>query len=434
MKDQNLSALKKADSSTIEEISELCPVLNQQEQNQLFERCQKKYQIRRKNTEDFAETETFEAEPIRRTVNLINIGAAAACLLVCAGTVGGGIYLLKRPYQSAPGQAAENIEIRLETEYPVTETASAAGQSEIIETTTVPEATAEICAILETKTETTVTASAGETTKTPETKASSAITTSVRETKAETSAKIPETRVSSAVTTSVRETKAETSTIPETKIPETKISSAMTVTETALIPTEPEFTEQFTTVPETTLLTTTETQQMTTVIQTQTTETPIQPTESPTETLPELIPIDFVQHIREDTFDFDAFSLETGGSCTARVITSPEEMKNLISELIPAETSYLTSAYQKFGKYDDAFFEENHDLIVVLVLEPSGSFWHEVQEISVDNENNCTVTIDRQMPMTCTEDLANWAICIETDKSIEKINSLQIKFNNIQNW
>ncbi|MBE6876572.1 MAG: hypothetical protein E7496_07600 [Ruminococcus sp.] len=417
----DLSVLKKADAETLEKISETCPVLNQKEQNRLFQRSQTKYRIRRLSTEEFAETETFEAEPIKRTINFVNIGAAVACFLVCTGTVGGGIWLMKHPQNIAVSQSAEQLASETNTETSVSETIQTETTlSETIQTTpklkeliTTETVSTTAESFSETQMETTV----PETSGTSEKSVTSPKTTTVQTAEPEpTETKTPE--------------QTETSQIRTTSETTSKTTVQTTVTTAQEIPaviTEPE--------PSETMLETTEEPPAET--------TPEPPTELLTEPMPEHITFKTVQCIREHAFEqaFENLYSETGSSFKAVVITSHEELEELLSELIPAEATekypqYVAPTYQKFSKYDDAFFAE-YDLLVVLKEEGSGSFWHEVQGISVDSENNCTVTIDRHMPETCTEDMAYWAICIETEKQIEQMNSVSVKFNDIMhsyNW
>jgi hypothetical protein len=63
-------------------------------------------------------------------------------------------------------------------------------------------------------------------------------------------------------------------------------------------------------------------------------------------------------------------------------------------------------------KYDSDWFDA-HDLAMVLLEECSGSITHKVTSV----ENNC-VSAERHIPYSCTDDMAEWHILIEVDKSV----------------
>ena len=644
MKKQNypdLSVLKKADDETLEKISETCPVLNQKEQNRLLERSQAKYRIRRLSTEEFAETETFEAEPIKRTINFVNIGAAAACFLVCTGTVGGGIWLMKHPQKPNVSQSAEQLASETNTEtsvseasVPETSVTTKVKETRPAEQTTVsvetlavfqtqtvtvpaqtdtPKIAPKQTAAVEIPTETTRSTVPTETTRSTVTASTTAESEQKTTQPQETSAKI--TTASTAGTTVSTTVITEPEHIPETPsenalfqklnfdengcihfegmtvkthfytssakeysisaedaenpkymldkiyvpsyFPESNArfmdentlfhvitarendSNVMTSAEVggytaklngfildyntpydmAQFIQQTIYTDWYDNKTDAYLKTTcnefyygnmenyyayqmngkkailcgyadTECDRawyvltwvqdgylfrlggtattggcedfVTVLANSEDFQDTVRMAESvaPNQLegkTPDDFPIEYhdpldhkseifmnnVQYIREHAFEqaFENLYSETGSSFKAVVITSHEELEELLSELIPAEATekypqYVAPTYQKFSKYDDAFFAE-YDLLVVLKEEGSGSFWHEVQGISVDSENNCTVTIDRHMPETCTEDMAYWAICIETEKPIEQMNSVSVKFNDIMhsyNW
>ncbi len=72
-------------------------------------------------------------------------------------------------------------------------------------------------------------------------------------------------------------------------------------------------------------------------------------------------------------------------------------------------------------KYDEAFFEKN-DLILVVLEEPSGSYRHEVTSVDLFGSLLNRVVyfiqpnIRRIVPSVGTDDMANWHIIIEIDK------------------
>ena len=637
MKKQNhpdLSVLKKADAETLEKISETCPVLNQKEQNRLFQRSQAKYRIRRLDTEEFAETETFEAEPITRTFSFVNIGAAAACFLVCAGTVGGGVWLMKHPQKPNVSQSAEQLTSEANTETSVTEASApetsvtakvketrpaeqttvsaetlAVLQSQTITVpaqTDTPKSVPKQTAAVEISTETTRNTATFSTTAEPEQTATQPPETSAKITTASTAGTtisttvitepeyVPETPTENALFQKLNfdengcihfegmtvKTHFYTSSKKEYSISAEDAENPKYMLDKIYVPSYfPESNAQF--MDENTLshmitaqendssvmksaeiggyaaklnsfilnyktpydmaqfiqqtiytdwcdsqknylkttcnefyygnmenyyayqmngkkailcgyadtecdrawyvltwvqdgylfrlggtATTGGCEDFVTVLaNSEDFQDTVRMAESvaPNQLegkIPDDFPIEHpdpldqkseifinnVQYIREDMLNafehkFKIIYSETKSTSQTVVITSPEELEGLVSELIPAETAekypqYTAPIYQKFSIYDDAFFAE-HDLLVVLKAEGSGSFWHEVQGISVDSENNCTVMIDRHIPEECTEDMAYWAICIETEKQIEQMNSVSVKFNDIMhsyNW
>ncbi len=74
--------------------------------------------------------------------------------------------------------------------------------------------------------------------------------------------------------------------------------------------------------------------------------------------------------------------------------------------------------------YDDAFFEKN-DLIVLVLEEGSGSIRHEVTELTLVPDASgdgytLRPVITRIVPGSMTEDMAEWHILIETEKAYGK--------------
>lgn len=83
--------------------------------------------------------------------------------------------------------------------------------------------------------------------------------------------------------------------------------------------------------------------------------------------------------------------------------------------------------------YDDEFFEER-DLILILLEEPSGSIRHEVSDIRRDFENGgWRVTIDRLLPESGTDDMAEWHIfaSIQMGKNIEEGEEINVVMRNV---
>ena len=93
----NLSLLKYADSVTLDKIAQHTPSAPSRNMERIFAASEKKYQYRFVTPEqEFAVSETWEAEPIKKSSIFFQTASAAACLLVCAGTVGGGKSLCRR--------------------------------------------------------------------------------------------------------------------------------------------------------------------------------------------------------------------------------------------------------------------------------------------------------------------------------------------------
>lgn len=68
-------------------------------------------------------------------------------------------------------------------------------------------------------------------------------------------------------------------------------------------------------------------------------------------------------------------------------------------------------------KYDDAYFEEN-TLVLVLLEEGSGSVRHSVTNVTKADDGTLVIAIERIMPEVGTCDMAEWHILIELDSSI----------------
>ncbi|MDE6004360.1 MAG: hypothetical protein K2G88_03140, partial [Oscillospiraceae bacterium] len=113
------------------------------------------------------------------------------------------------------------------------------------------------------------------------------------------------------------------------------------------------------------------------------------------------------------------------------VIKNHKELESFIAAR--CESVYMDSTIceleNTLAYYNTAFFE-THDLIVVCVEESSGSISHEVQSITADENNNWTVTINRNIPLVGTCDMASWAIFVETNKAVESAKSVTIDWVN----
>jgi len=202
-KNLDLSLLKYADSSAIERIADHTPSASVRNMERIFQTSEKKYQYRFLTPEQAFDSETWEAEPIKKSGILFHTASAAACFVVCAGTVG-GIYLLN---QNRPVQDLQTAEV-IETESSVSESETTAEQSAQIMTETVKSTTAKM-------TETVIRSTETQKAVTPET------TTVISETESQTTqTKTITTETVSAIQTEAPETEFVTETIAEI-IPET---------------------------------------------------------------------------------------------------------------------------------------------------------------------------------------------------------------------
>lgn len=69
-------------------------------------------------------------------------------------------------------------------------------------------------------------------------------------------------------------------------------------------------------------------------------------------------------------------------------------------------------------RYDDAFFESKY-LVFVLLEEGSGSIRHEVQSVELIEGKQLAVSINTIVPEIGTDDMAQWHIILELDRSAE---------------
>lgn len=88
--------------------------------------------------------------------------------------------------------------------------------------------------------------------------------------------------------------------------------------------------------------------------------------------------------------------------------------------------SELEKNFAEYGeKYDDNFFE-NHELIIVLLKEGSGSIRHEVEKVVLTQSQSgrCSVQpfIKRIVPEVGTCDMAYWRIIIEIGRDYAETN------------
>ena len=65
--------------------------------------------------------------------------------------------------------------------------------------------------------------------------------------------------------------------------------------------------------------------------------------------------------------------------------------------------------------YDEAFFEENY-LVFVLLEERSGSIRHEVVGVEQTGEKTLGIYMKRKTPEICTDDMAQWHVILELSR------------------
>ena len=87
-------------------------------------------------------------------------------------------------------------------------------------------------------------------------------------------------------------------------------------------------------------------------------------------------------------------------------------------------------------QYDDAFFEKNY-LIFVLLEEGSGSVRHEVRSVGQTSSKKISVSIDSILPDgTGTSDMAQWHIIVELSRDVlvETPNDVLVYWGDILRW
>lgn len=82
------------------------------------------------------------------------------------------------------------------------------------------------------------------------------------------------------------------------------------------------------------------------------------------------------------------------------------------------------------AKYDEAWFRE-HDLIIVIALEPATKYYHNVRGITENEDGSWTVNIDRIVPMASEQTIPSFAIFVETNKAVEFASSVNVEMTNI---
>jgi len=120
----------------------------------------------------------------------------------------------------------------------------------------------------------------------------------------------------------------------------------------------------------------------------------------------------------------DAQYIRTGSNIGAinpnyTIISSVNELNQYPGNL--SRSSFRDTEYSNIiAKYTDSFFTDNF-LVIVFLLETSGSNRHKVEK--VDRDGN--IFIQRIQPEIGTADMATWSIIIELDNSF-KLDKFQV--------
>ena len=75
-------------------------------------------------------------------------------------------------------------------------------------------------------------------------------------------------------------------------------------------------------------------------------------------------------------------------------------------------------------KYDEDYFN-SHSLVILLLLEPSGSIRHQIESVKIV-ENVLHVNLVKRVPEIGDSAMAVWSIFIELDKNNEKVKELEV--------
>ena len=102
------------------------------------------------------------------------------------------------------------------------------------------------------------------------------------------------------------------------------------------------------------------------------------------------------------------------------------ENENYPSTQVIRSVTELTS-YDSTLPYDDAFFE-SHALLLIRLMETSGSIRHLVTDVTGD-DSKLTVSIDRLRPDIGTMDMAAWHILIELPAGVP--DSVELAFTEV---
>lgn len=75
-------------------------------------------------------------------------------------------------------------------------------------------------------------------------------------------------------------------------------------------------------------------------------------------------------------------------------------------------------------KYTDDYFKTS-SLVLILLEEGSGSFRHEVLDVSTENDK-WNITIEVITPEACTSDMAEWHIFLEIQSMIDENDTINV--------
>lgn len=156
------------------------------------------------------------------------------------------------------------------------------------------------------------------------------------------------------------------------------------------------------------------------------------PTEQPAEPQPPEVPVAYeAQYVRTDGGYTE--DVEFPG---VRIIQSVQELQSYydtwrdVFYLERWEPDYADTSFGFLAacdRYDDAFFEKNY-LLFVLLEEGSGSIRHEVLGVAQAQDGTLSVSIDRIVPEVGTCDMAQWHIILELsrDTAVESAADTEI--------
>ncbi len=117
-----------------------------------------------------------------------------------------------------------------------------------------------------------------------------------------------------------------------------------------------------------------------------------------------------------------------------KIIRSVEELKTYYEDR--KDTYHLVEFIEACAKYDEAYFEKQI-LVLVVLEEGSGSISHKVTNVGVmgiDETKMMTIEIDRIVPELLTWDMAQWHILIEPEAGImvEDEEDISVTLNRVQ--
>ena len=134
--------------------------------------------------------------------------------------------------------------------------------------------------------------------------------------------------------------------------------------------------------------------------------------------LQEIFP-EHVQYIRTDGYREEAAYPMVFLFHTPEMLTEYYEANRDLYDLAPRETVYTDSSIgfaDAITQYDAAWFAE-HDLLMVVLEEGSGSIRHEVYAIT-ETPEKWSINIASIEPEVCIADMAQWHILIEVEKDL----------------